>query len=182
MTRACVLLADGFEETEAVTLIDVLRRARVDVVTAGIRARRVTGSHAIPIEADATLADVAHETFDAVVLPGGMPGATHLRDDAGVRALVTAQHAAGRWVAAICAAPIVLGAAGLLRGKRATCYPGFESQLEGATVSTEPVVTDCRIMTSRGVGTALEMSLALVRELVDDASARKLRSAMLVAD
>lgn len=182
MPNACVLLADGFEETEAVTLIDVLRRAGVTVVTAGVSAARVTGSHAIPIIADATLADVEGQLFDALVLPGGMPGAARLRDDPAVRVLVASQHRADRWVAAICAAPIVLGAAGVLHGRRATCYPGFESQLEGAIHVEQTVVVDGRVMTSRGVGTALDMALALVRELVGEEMSAQLRHVMLVRD
>src|SRR5512139_440095 len=119
MTKAIVPLAEGFEEIEAVTIIDVLRRAGVKVTVAGVTGVDVTGAHGIPMRADKRLADAAKDTYDAVVLPGGMPGATHLRDDAGVQALVRAQHEAGRKVAAICAAPIALSKAGVLRGKKA---------------------------------------------------------------
>lgn len=181
MARACVLLADGFEEIEAITVIDVLRRAEIEVHTLGLAGREVRGAHGIPVIADRTVADGARETWDAVILPGGLPGATNLRDDAGVRDLVQRQNAAGRTVAAICAAPIVLGAAGVLEGRRATCYPGFEGELRGATHTTERVVADGNVVTSRGPGTALEFALALSERLAGAKTAAGLREGMLVA-
>jgi 4-methyl-5(b-hydroxyethyl)-thiazole monophosphate biosynthesis len=181
MKRACVLLADGFEETEAVTIIDVLRRAEVKVEVLGVEAKKCTGSHGIVVEADALLSDRKSETFDAVVLPGGMPGAATLRDHWGVQKLVQAQHASGRLVAAICAAPIALAKAGVLEGKRATCFPGFENQLTGARTETTSVVKDGNVITSRGVGTALAFSLALVAELTDAPTAKTLGERMLVS-
>ena len=182
MTRCCVLLATGFEEIEAVTVIDVLRRAGVDVVTLGLDGREVTGSHEITLQADALLADGAGQDWDVVVLPGGMPGAATLRDDARVQALVRSQHEGGGKLAAICAAPIALGKAGVLAGKTATSYPGFGDQLTGATLSEERVVLDDdqRITTSRGPGTALEFALSLVEQLVDGDAAASLADAMLV--
>lgn len=182
--RACVLLADGFEETEAVTVIDVLRRAEIKVEVLGVESKKVTGSHQICIEADALLSDRKNEKFDLVVLPGGMPGAATLRDHWGVQKLVQAQHASGGLVAAICAAPIALAKAGVLEGKRATCFPGFEEQLAAGgaqTSSTEAVVRDGNVITSRGVGTALAFSLALVEALRDGAVAKTLGERMLVA-
>jgi protein deglycase len=182
--RACVLLADGFEETEAVTVIDVLRRAEIKVEVLGVESKKVTGSHQICIEADALLSDRKSEKFDLVVLPGGMPGAATLRDHWGVQKLVQAQHSAGGLVAAICAAPIALAKAGVLDGKRATCFPGFEEQLVtggAAGVTAEAVVRDGNVITSRGVGTALAFSLALVEALRDGAVAKTLGERMLVA-
>lgn len=180
MKRACVLLADGFEETEAVTCIDVLRRAEIKVEVLGVEARKVTGSHGIVLEADALLSDRKSEAFDLVVLPGGMPGATVLRDHWGVQKLVQAQHASGRLIGAICAAPIVLAKAGVLEGKRATCFPGFEDQLAGAIFAAGAVVQDGKIITSRGVGTSMQFALALVEALRDKPAARKLAERMLV--
>ncbi len=172
---ACVLLAEGFEEIEAVTVADVLRRAEVDTRLVGVAGRRVCGAHGIVLEADTVLAD-APGPFDAVVLPGGMPGAAHLRDDPAVRQLVRAQVERGALAAAICAAPMALAAAGVLDGRRATCYPGFEDRLAGATVADAPVVEDGPVVTSRGPGTALAFALALVARLrgseVRDALAR----------
>lgn len=180
MVRCCVLLADGFEEIEAVTVIDVLRRADIDVLALGTASMQPTGAHGLAFQADGLLADHKSEAFDLVVLPGGMPGAEHLRDDQTVQALVKRQHAAGLPVAAICAAPIALGSAGVLEGRKATCYPGFEKGLHGATPCTERVVEDGHVTTSRGPGTSLEFALALVSRLVGKAKASELAAGMLV--
>jgi 4-methyl-5(b-hydroxyethyl)-thiazole monophosphate biosynthesis len=187
---ACVLLADGFEEIEAVTVIDVLRRAGVAVSVlgasttgSGAAARKALGSHGISVNVDAALVDVAAlgTGFDAVVLPGGLPGATNLRDNVCVRDFVVAQHAAGAIVAGVCAAPIALARFGLLQGRDATCYPGFEAQLEGSRVFPDrAVVDDGNVLTSRGVGTTMSFALALVARLVDAEAARALAETMLV--
>jgi 4-methyl-5(b-hydroxyethyl)-thiazole monophosphate biosynthesis len=180
MSRAAVLLAEGFEETEAVAVIDTLRRADIKVDVLGVDVKRVRGSHDIVVEADATLADKAGDRYQLVVLPGGMPGSAKLRDHAGVQGFVKAHAAAGRLVAAICAAPIALAAGGLIDGRRVTCFPGFESQLQGAKTVTDAVVRDGNIITSRGVGTALPFALALVAALRDEQTARTLAERMLV--
>lgn len=181
MTSVCVLLAPGFEEIEAVAVIDVLRRARIDVVAASVDgALTVTGSHGITIAADAPLAAVAGRDFDVVVLPGGMPGSAALRDDARVQDLVRRQHAARRRIAAICAAPIALARAGVLAGRAVTSYPSVADQLGDVDYREEPVVVDERLITSRAPGTALRFALRIVAELVDDASAARLGEAMLV--
>jgi 4-methyl-5(b-hydroxyethyl)-thiazole monophosphate biosynthesis len=180
MARAAVVLADGFEETEAITIIDVLRRADIKVDVLGVAGKRVKGSHAITVEADALLSDHAADRYQLVVLPGGMPGSAKLRDDDAVQAFVKAHHAQGAWVGAICAAPIALAKAGVLEGKRATCFPGFENQLGRAHHQTQAVVKDGNVITSRGVGTALAFSLALVAALRDDATAKALGERMLV--
>ncbi|MDP2340117.1 MAG: DJ-1/PfpI family protein [Deltaproteobacteria bacterium] len=180
--RACVLLMEGFEEIEAVVVVDVLRRADVQVTMIGVESRKVTGSHGISINVDAALDDVVAvgTSFDCVVLPGGMPGAAKLRDSVKVEEFVTRQHAAGAIAAAICAAPIALAKFGLLKGKKATCFPGFEEQLGGAIAQTDAVVTDGDIVTSRGVGTALAFSLVLVDRLAGTDTARTLATRMLV--
>ena len=180
MPKVCVLLANGFEEIEATTIIDVLRRAEVDVTTLGVEGVRVRGAHAIEITADATLAAGAQEDWDLVVLPGGLPGAHTLRDDAGVQALVTRQHERGGRLAAICAAPIALGRAGVLAGKRATSYPGFGGELTGAELVDERVVRDGTVITSQGPGTAMEFALQLVTELCGGDKATELRQGMRV--
>jgi 4-methyl-5(b-hydroxyethyl)-thiazole monophosphate biosynthesis len=177
--KALVPLAEGFEELEAVTIIDVLRRAGVEVTVAALGASPVTGSHAIRVEADASLDAVQADVFDAVVLPGG-PGAKRLRDDERVKAVVRRLAREGRLVAAVCAAPIALEAAGVLAGKRATVYPG--NQLPSAEQVDERVVVDGSIITSRGPGTALEFALALVEKLSGHAKAAELARAMLAAD
>lgn len=179
--KVAVLLADGFEEIEAVTIVDVLRRAELDVTTLGVDSTRPTGSHAIAVQADALLAERADHAYDLVVLPGGMPGAARLRDAPHVQEFVRAQRARGAKLAAICAAPIALAAAGVLQGKRATCFPGFEGELSGATTSTDAVVVDGDVTTSRGVGTALPFALSLVAQLRDEEVAAQLGRRMLVA-
>jgi len=176
--KALVPLAEGFEELEAVTIIDVLRRAGVEVTVAALASSPVTGSHAIQIAADTTLDAVDARSFDAVVLPGG-PAAKRLRDDARVLEIVRAAAASGKLVAALCAAPIALEAAGVLAGKRATVYPG--NALPSAELVEERVVIDGNIVTSRGPGTALEFSLTLVEALVNREKANELRAAMIVA-
>ena len=181
-TRVLVPLAEGFEEIEAITIVDVLRRGGVEVVTASLGDRTVTGAHGIKVGADTTL-DRADEVggFNAIVLPGGLPGAEHLRDDPRVRAAIESMIGRGGTVAAICAAPIALEAAGVLGGRRATAYPGFETQLVSAVETpTDRVVEDGPIITSRGPGTALEFATALVERFVDKETADGLREGMLL--
>lgn len=185
MPHVCVLLANGFEEIEAVTIIDVLRRADIDVVTlsvggSGPNGLTVQGSHGIAMEADQTLPVGTDTEWDMILLPGGLPGATNLRDHPQVQALLQKQNDRGGKVGAICAAPIALGAAGILHGKRATSYPGFEDELHGAQCVEDRVVTAGNVVTSRGVGTALEFTLAIVAQLRDEQTAATLRDQMLV--
>lgn len=160
---AAVLLAEGFEEIEAATPIDVLRRAGFAVTVAGLGGTVVKGAHGLAYVADATLGDLTGD-FDLVVLPGGMPGAKNLGESAAAKALAERTHAAGNHVAAICAAPVLtLGAWGMLNGRNATCYPGMEKMFPPEVrFSPERVVVDGRIITSRGPGTGLEFSLAVV--------------------
>jgi 4-methyl-5(b-hydroxyethyl)-thiazole monophosphate biosynthesis len=176
-----VPLAPGFEEIEAVVIIDVLRRAGVEVRVAGLEPGPVTGAHGIRLATDCALGEVDAAGLAMLVLPGGMPGATNLQRDERVLALVRALESSGRTVAAICAAPLVLAAAGVLRGRKATGYPGLREKLVGAEVVAQPrVVRSGPIVTSQGVGTALEFALELVDELVGPAKARELRAALLV--
>jgi 4-methyl-5(b-hydroxyethyl)-thiazole monophosphate biosynthesis len=176
--RVLVPLADGFEEIEAVTVVDVLRRAPLEVVTAALGESPVRGSHGIALVADARLDDVRADDFDAVVLPGGMPGSRNLRDDERVLSIVRAMASANKLVAAICAAPIALEAAGVLAGRRATSFPGNE--LPSARYVEDRVVVDANVVTSRAAGTAFEFALRLVAELRGADAAEKLRSNMLV--
>jgi len=162
MATALVLLADGFEEIEAVTIIDVLRRGDVLVTTASLGTERVTGSHQISLAADALLDAVAVENFDALVLPGG-PAAKTLREDARAQATIKRAAAAGKLLAAVCAAPTALEAAGVLAGKRATSYPG--NPLPSAHWVEETVVIDGNVITSRGPGTTMAFALAVVERL-----------------
>lgn len=180
MVQATVVLAPGFEEIEAITVIDVLRRANIEVTTLGLNDTRVEGAHGIVVEADDVLGRRSDQVWDLVVLPGGMPGSAHLRDHPEVQGLIERQFQSGRWLAAICAAPMALGSAGVLRGKEATCYPGFEDHLQGATLRQAPVVVDGHVVTSRGPGTALEFALTLVSLVQSAEVAPTLRQQMLV--
>jgi 4-methyl-5(b-hydroxyethyl)-thiazole monophosphate biosynthesis len=181
MARVLIPLANGCEELEAVTLIDLLRRAGAEVVVAALQGRAAAGAHGIGIAADATLDAVAAAEFDLVVLPGGEPGATHLKEDPRVIALVKRHAAAGKWVAAICAAPKVLAAAGLLDGKLATSYPGYidDHPAPGMRFVTQPVVVDGHIVTSRGPGTAMEFALVLIELLLGRSARDKVEAPLL---
>lgn len=179
MTRALVLLAEGFEEIEAVTIIDVLRRAEVSVTTASLAAAQVRGAHDITIEADTSLDQVEAAQFDALVLPGGTAGARRLREDQRVLALARAFAGAGKWTAAVCAGPTAFEAAGILAGRRATAYPG--NALPSAIFEEERVVEDGRLITSRGPGTSLEFALTLAARFANPETAARLRQAMLVS-
>lgn len=165
MKRVLVPLAPGFEEIEAVTIIDILRRGEVHVTVAGTSLGPITGSRGVVITPDTTLDTVVDATFDMVVLPGGGPGTEALRRDARVASIVKRQADRGDWIAAICAAPTVLADAGLLAGRRATSYPAYRSQLPGADYQTDRVVVDGKLITSRSPGTALEFALTLVEHL-----------------
>lgn len=164
MIKTAILLAPGFEEVEALTVVDLLRRAELGCDMLALEPERpVTGSHGICVLADALLDEADLDAYDALILPGGKPGTQRLAGDGRVAALLRRFAAQGKRTAAICAAPTVLAQAGLLEGKRATCYPGMEDQLTGAQVRTEPVVADGTVVTSRGLGTAIPFALALVR-------------------
>ena len=178
MAKVAVILANGFEEIEAVAVIDVLRRAQVQVVVAALEGDSAIGSHNIRVAADCSIDELGRSDLDGVVLPGGMPGATTLRDDGRVRALVQELNQAGKLVCAICAAPIALDAAGVIAGRCATSYPGHE--LQDADYRTERVVEEENLITSRGPGTAIEFALTLVRRLVGHDAAIRIRQAMLV--
>lgn len=179
MAKVLVPLADGCEELEAVTIIDLLRRAGVDVVTAGLRAGVVKASRGVQLVPDATLDAALEGDYDMVVLPGGMPGATHLKEDARILELLKKMAAAGKYTAAICAAPMVLAEAGVLAGRQATSYPGFLDGLAGVTVRTEAVVQDGTVLTSRGPGTAMDFALALVEVLAGSEKRRQVEAALV---
>jgi 4-methyl-5(b-hydroxyethyl)-thiazole monophosphate biosynthesis len=176
MSRVLVPLAEGFEELEAVTIIDLLRRAGVQVVVAGLGKGPVRGSCGTVIVPDAPLDAVLGETFDMVALPGGLPGATNLNADSRIHDLLRDMAAAGKYTAAICAAPKVLANAGLLRGRRATSFPGILNDSDGAELAAEAVVRDGTIVTSRGPGTAMDFALELVALLEGEATRHRVES------
>lgn len=180
MTRALVPLAPGFEEIEAITVIDVLRRAGVTVDVAGTAPGPIAGSHGITVTPDTTVGAVDPDAYDCVALPGGMPGTVNLRENADVLRVVRALAARERWTTAICAAPTVLHAAGLTAGRTVTSHPSVTSMLTDARYSEETVVVDGHVITSRGAGTAMAFALALVERLVDRDTADRLRAQMVV--
>ena len=180
MKRVLVPLAPGFEEIEAATIIDVLRRAGAEVTVAGTIAGAIDGSHGVAYSTDATLADVRDEIFDLIVLPGGMPGATNMVENEELIGLLQDAEKNERLVGAICAAPLVLSRAGLLADRTATSYPSFQEQIKTREYSNDRVVVDRGVVTSRGPGTALEFSLELVSQLFGKEKRDQLAAAMLV--
>lgn len=178
MTRVLVPLAEGFEELEAVTVIDLLRRADITVDVAGLKPGPVTGSRRTVVVPDLTLDEATGHDYDMVVLPGGQPGATHLDADTRVHALLKSMAQAGKFTAAICAAPTVLANAGLLQGKRATSFPGALDTAAGTQLESDAVVRDGRVITSRGPGTAMDFALELIRVLADDNVRAKVEAAL----
>lgn len=175
-----MFLADGFEEVEALCPLDLLRRAGLEVTTVAVGGKEtVTGSHGIVVHAD--IPDVMYRDSapDMIILPGGMPGSTHLDESRVVDSALKVASKKGAYLCAICAAPLVLGKRGYLEGKRAICYPGFEEYLKGATVSeTESVVRDGNIITAKGMGVALDFGLELVRVMKDDETADRIKASI----
>lgn len=170
--KAMILLAPGFEELEAVTIIDLLRRAKFQIQVISLREDEVTGARGTRVVTDGNIALLNKQTvIDLIVLPGGQPGADHLAADDRVISLLKTQAAAGRWVAAMCAAPKVLAKAGLTRGKRITHYPGALADHEqaGATISTQPVEVDGKLITGRSPGTAMDFALTLIEQIAGKA-------------
>ena len=158
-----LFLAEGFEEVEALATLDVLRRAKIDVVTVGVTGKTVTGSHGVPVVCDRGIADVSPAAaFDGVILPGGMPGTNHLNASAQLHAFLDAAAQRGAWICAICAAPMILGQRGMLAGKQAVCFPGFEPELKGADIPDRYVCRDGKFITARGMGSAIQFGLAIV--------------------
>ena len=167
MSRVLVPLAQGCEELEAITITDLLVRAGVNVTTAGLDDRPVTASRGTTIIPDTSIDTVLDQTFDLIVLPGGLPGADHLRDDENIQALLRNHADKGKYIGAICAAPKAVAAAGLLEGKTATAYPGVLEALEDRQidVKSSAIEIDGNIVTSRGPGTAMDFALTLIELL-----------------
>lgn len=163
MKKIGMMVADGYEEVEMLTAVDLLRRAGMacDIISVTGR-RELTSSHKVTVLADLLFEEADFDGYDALTIPGGMPGTNNLAAHAGVCEQLKAANAAGRLIGAICAAPTVFGRLGLLEGKKAICYPGMEDQLTGAVVTMEPAVVDGNIITSRGMGTAIDFGLAIV--------------------
>lgn len=181
MGTVYVFFADGFEEIEAFTSVDVLRRAGLNVEMVTVTSEEVVkGAHDVPMICDLYFEDCDFKDAALLLLPGGMPGAATLSEHEGLNQLVRDFIAAGKPVAAICAAPMVLGKLGLLKGKRVTCYPGFEPYLEGAVCTGAQVVKDGNIITGKGPGAAMDFALAVVDLLVGEEKVVELKAAMCV--
>ena len=168
MSNLYIFLAEGYEEIEALTVVDLLRRANIDIEMVSITGEKmVRGAHGINVEADVLYEEIKAEEADMLVLPGGMPGTKNLMAQEDLVSNLKQFHEAGKAVAAICAAPMVLGENGILEGKKAVCYPGFEANLKGATVLKEEAVTDGNVITSRGLGTAIEFAGEIITYFLD---------------
>ena len=174
-----VFLADGFEEMEALTPVDILRRAGITVQTVGVTGDVVTGSHQISVKADITVDKIElDDKLEMIVLPGGMPGTLNLENDTYVQTAVDYCADNDRFLTAICAAPKILGNKGLLKDRYATCFPGFENELTEARLSTEKVVVDGKIITAKGAGVALDFGLKLVEMLTSKEKALSLKESL----
>ena len=169
MKRIAIFFAEGYEEIEALTVVDLCRRADIQVDMVSVTdSLTVTGAHQIPVVMDKLLADVDFACYDMLVLPGGMPGTVNLEKVPVLMEQVKAFAAAGKYIAAICAAPSVFGHLGLLKGKTACCYPGFEEDLTGAAVTDKSCAVDGNIITARGMGCAIDFSIAIISELKNE--------------
>lgn len=180
MKKVCVILADGFEEVEALTAVDLLRRAKIYVDTVSITEDyTVHGAHGINVQTEDLFEEVDFAESDMIVLPGGLPGVTNLNEHEGVRRIVREFYDAGKSIGAICAAPRVLGDLGILEGKRVSCYPSVEKDIQGAVMTGAPVTVDGNLITSRGVGTAIDFALKLIEILVDKEKAEEIADSIV---
>ncbi|MDR2865428.1 MAG: DJ-1/PfpI family protein [Spirochaetaceae bacterium] len=179
--KAFVFLADGFEEVEAITPIDYLRRAGIEVITVSISKEKIVfGAHQIPVVADSLIFDIHTDEADCLVLPGGIPGAPNLAASQELDLIIRDYNARGRVIAAICAAPaVVLAPKGLLQGRNFTCYPGLEKEVKNSEWKNDKVVIDNHIITSRGPGTAAYFAFAIIEKLIDKEAAQKIKDAVI---
>lgn len=180
MSRIAVFLAEGFEEIEALTVVDLCRRAGLDTDMVSVTENRmVKGSHGIGVTADLCLQELDFDKLDMIVLPGGMPGTLNLEDCKALMEQTDAFYKAGKCISAICAAPSIFGHRGYLQGRNACCYPGFESELTGAEVSEKQVEVSDHVTTSRGLGTAIPFALAIVERFCGAEKAEKLAKSVV---
>ncbi len=183
MAKIGIFMADGCEEIEGLTVVDIARRAGIEIETISINGTdQVCSSHKVIFFTDVKKEEADFSSYDGIVLPGGMPGTLNLKADETVQKVIREFFEAGKLVSAICAAPSVLGEAGLLAGRKATCHPGFEDSLKGATWLEQPVVVDQNTITSRGMGTAIPFALEIVRYFLDDAAVEKVCGGLVYSD
>lgn len=182
MKTILVHLAEGFEEIEAITPVDVLRRAGFDVKTVSVTGKKqVNGAHQVQFVADLLFEETDYSRADMILLPGGMPGSSNLNSHNGLKAMILEYQKQGKDLAAICAAPMVLGRLGVLKGKKATCYPGFEKELEGAAITGKQAEVDGKVITGRGPGAAMDFALAIVEYYLGKGKALAIANQMMVA-
>jgi protein deglycase len=179
--KVLIHLANGFEEVEAITPIDVLRRAGCEVITVSVSGKKeVISTRGVKIIADLLFEEADYNSADAIILPGGQPGADNLNRHEGLRKQILTFNTKGKLISAICAAPLVLGGAGILKGKKVTCYPGVESKLAGAILTGDFVTVDGNIITGKGPGAAMKFSLAVVGKLIGNIKVDELKKAMIL--
>lgn len=180
MSKIAVFFADGCEEIEGLTVVDMLRRAKLDVVSVSVTgSREIHGSHNITFFADVLYEESDMDEYDGAVLPGGAVGTANLGAHEGVVSTIKRFAEKGKLVAAVCAAPSVLGENGILKGKQATCHPGWEEKLCGALISEDSAVTDGNIITSRGMGTSIDFALAIISKFADDDTVAQVRKGIV---
>lgn len=170
--------ANGFEEVEAITSVDVIRRAGIDIATVGIGSKNITGSHGITVVCDLDETQADFDNFDGVLLPGGMPGTLNLEKSSTVNKFLDKAFETDRLICAICAAPSILGHKNMLIGRRAVCFPGFENELNGAVVTDSYVETDGNLITAKGMGSAVDFGLAVVEAIMGSATAVNLKASL----
>lgn len=182
MKTVCIFLAEGFEEVEALLPLDIMRRGGVSVKTVSVTGNKiVTGAHSVPVVADTLFEDLKEEDIEMIVLPGGLPGATNLDAHAGLGSLIMSFASAGKPLSAICAAPMVYGKRGLLKGKKATCYPGFDNYLEGAEYTGKMVEKCDNFILGKGPAAAAEFGFAILEKLAGTEKMHEVKSGMLFA-
>lgn len=180
--KVAVYFATGYEEVEALAVVDVLRRGGVDVSMVGVTGKTVVSARQISINMDQTIDEVNHDEIDMMVLPGGIPGVDNLKVNETLVQNLKAFKKEGKWIAAICAGPSILGELGLLEGEKATCYPGYEEALVGATVVNERAVVSNKIITGKGAGAALEFGLTILSVIKGEEVANKVAKGMIITE
>ena len=175
-----LFLAEGFEEIEALCVLDLLRRNKIETKTVGVTGKTVNGSHGIPVVCDATQDELdINNNFDMIILPGGLPGSDNLHASKVVDAFIKKADETDKFICAICAAPYVLGVRGILKNKKATCYPGFQDKLEGATYVNKGVVRDGKIITARAMGSATDFALEIIEALLGKEAREKTKASII---